>query len=73
MRDYLREAAAADGAWAAYSLPAASRANWCPPGVLRQLALPQAAGLPEWLFEESYQAVGDLAGDASRYCCRMPA
>ena len=27
---------------------------------LRALAL-QASGLPEWLFEESYQAVGDLA------------
>ena len=31
-----------------------------PTKVLRALAQ-EAAGLPEWLFEESYQAVGDLA------------
>jgi DNA ligase-1 len=31
-----------------------------PTRVLRETAL-RAAGIPEWLFEESYQAVGDLA------------
>ena len=40
--------------------PAASRARPSPTRLLRRLAL-EGSGLPEWLFEECYQNVGDLA------------
>ena len=39
---------------------AANRARWCHQTPQRRWPK-EAAGLPEWLFEESYQAVGDLA------------
>ncbi|WP_326428552.1 ATP-dependent DNA ligase [Stutzerimonas frequens] len=60
MRDYFREADSADAAWAVYFLAGGRPRQLVPTRVLRETAM-QASGLPEWLFEESYQAVGDMA------------
>lgn len=60
LQQYLREASPADAAWAVYFLAGGKPRQTVPTRVLRELAR-DAAGLPEWLFEESYQAVGDLA------------
>jgi DNA ligase-1 len=60
MRDYFGSAPPADGAWAAYFLAGGKPRQLVPTKVLRQF-ITEAAGVPEWLFEESYQAVGDLA------------
>lgn len=60
MRDYFREADPSDAAWAVYFLAGGRPRQLVPTRVLRETAM-QAAGLPEWLFEESYQAVGDMA------------
>ena len=60
MRDYFREADPADAAWAVYFLAGGRPRQLVPTRVLRETAM-QAAGLPEWLFEESYQAAGDMA------------
>jgi DNA ligase-1 len=59
LRAYLRAAAPADAAWAVYFL-AGGKPRQLVPTMLRALAQ-EAAGLPEWLFDESYDAVGDLA------------
>ncbi len=60
MRDYFREAPAEDAAWAVYFLAGGRPRQLVPTRLLRDTAT-RAAGLPDWLFEESYQAVGDLA------------
>ncbi|MCW3150229.1 ATP-dependent DNA ligase [Stutzerimonas stutzeri] len=60
MRDYFRDASAEDAAWAVYFLAGGRPRQLVPSRLLRETAL-RAAALPEWLFEESYQAVGDLA------------
>ncbi|MCF7202256.1 ATP-dependent DNA ligase [Pseudomonas oligotrophica] len=60
MRDYLRDAPAEDAAWAVYFLAGGRPRQLVPARLLRETAM-AVAGLPEWLFEESYQAVGDLA------------
>ena len=60
MRRYFCEADAADAAWAAYFLAGGKPRQAVPSRVLRETAR-QAAGIPEWLFDESYHAVGDLA------------
>jgi len=60
MRDYFREADPADAAWAVYFLAGGRPRQLVPTRVLRETAM-QTSGLPEWLFEESYQAVGDMA------------
>ena len=57
---YLRAAPPADAAWATYFLAGGKPRQMVPTKRLKVLAQ-EAAGLPEWLFEESYQAVGDLA------------
>ena len=49
-----------DAAWATYFLAGGKPRQSVPTKVLRSAAL-LASGLPEWLFEESYQSVGDLA------------
>ncbi len=49
-----------DAAWAVYFLAGGKPRQTVPTRVLRETARTIAA-LPEWLFEESYQAVGDLA------------
>ncbi len=60
LRDYFAAAGADDAAWAVYFLAGGKPRQVVPTRVLRALAV-RTAGIPEWLFEESYQAVGDLA------------
>ncbi|NDP64604.1 ATP-dependent DNA ligase [Polaromonas sp.] len=60
LRRYLQDAAPADAAWAVYFLAGGKPRQLVATKVLRQLAQ-DAAGLPEWLFDESYDSVGDLA------------
>ncbi|MDR9750006.1 ATP-dependent DNA ligase [Pseudomonas sp. SZMC_28357] len=60
MQAYFAEAAPADAAWAVYFLSGGRPRQLVPVRVLRELAV-RISGLSEWLFEESYQAVGDLA------------
>jgi len=60
LQDYLRAATPADAAWAVYFLAGGRPRQLVPTRLLRGLAI-EAANLPEWLFEESYSAVGDLA------------
>ncbi len=49
-----------DAAWAVYFLAGGKPRQVVKTATLRQLAC-EAAGIEDWLFEESYQAVGDLA------------
>lgn len=60
LQDYFSQAQPADAAWAVYFLAGGRPRQLVPSRVLREIGMQQAA-LPEWLFEESYQAVGDLA------------
>ena len=60
LQRYLQSAAPQDAAWAVYFLAGGKPRQLVPTKVLRALAQ-EAAGLPEWLFDESYEAVGDLA------------
>ena len=60
MQDYFRTAAPADAAWAVFFLAGGKPRQMVSSKVLREMAL-AASALPAWLFEESYQAVGDLA------------
>jgi DNA ligase-1 len=60
LQRYLQEAPAPDAAWAVYFLAGGKPRQLVPAKLLRLLAQ-EAAGLPEWLFDESYEAVGDLA------------
>jgi DNA ligase-1 len=60
MRAYFSQAPAADAAWAAYLLAGGKPRQLVPTRLLREIAA-KAAGIPAWLFEESYDAVGDLA------------
>lgn len=49
-----------DAAWAVYFLAGGKPRQLVPAKLLRLLAR-EAAALPEWLFDECYEAVGDLA------------
>lgn len=60
LRDYFLSAPPEDAAWAVYFLAGGRPRQLVPTKLLRALTLTVAA-LPEWLFEESYHAVGDLA------------
>lgn len=60
MRDYFSLALPEDAAWAVYFLAGGRPRQLVPTKWLRAMAL-HGSGIPEWLFEESYQAVGDLA------------
>lgn len=60
LRDYFSRAAAADAAWAVYFLSGNRPRQAISAPKLRALAA-DVAGIPMWLFEESYDAVGDLA------------
>ncbi len=64
MRAYFAQAPAEDAAWAVYFLAGGRPRQLVPTRVLRETAI-RVAGIPEWLFEESYQAVGDLAETVS--------
>jgi DNA ligase 1 len=57
---YYRHANAQDAAWATYFLAGGKPRQVVNTRLLREIAQ-RAAGLNDWLFEESYQAVGDLA------------
>jgi DNA ligase-1 len=60
LRDYFRQAAPADAIWAVYVLSGRKLKRLVNTGQLRDWAA-QAAGVPGWLFDESWSAVGDLA------------
>jgi DNA ligase 1 len=60
LRRYFDEAPPMDAAWAVYFLAGGKPRQVVPTATLRALACDQA-GIADWLFEESYQAVGDLA------------
>lgn len=60
MQSYFAQAAPQDAAWAVYFLSGGRPRQLVPVRVLRELAV-EFSGLKPWLFEESYQAVGDLA------------
>ena len=64
LQGYLRDADPADAAWAVYFLAGGKPRQLVPTRLLRALAQ-QGCDLPEWLFEESYQTVGDLAETVS--------
>ena len=57
---YFEQAPAQDAAWAVYFLAGGKPRQVVQTATLRRVAL-SVAQLPEWLFEECYQAVGDLA------------
>jgi DNA ligase-1 len=57
---YLRDAPAADAAWAVYFLSGHKPRQVISARRIGEIAT-EAAGIAPWLFEESYDAVGDLA------------
>jgi DNA ligase-1 len=58
--DYFRGAPPEDAAWAVYFLAGGKPSQLVPTRVIVAAAL-TATALPDWLFSESYDAVGDLA------------
>jgi DNA ligase 1 len=60
LQRYFLNAPATDAAWAVYFLAGGKPRQAVPTKTLKLVAQ-QSAGLPEWLFSESYDAVGDLA------------
>ncbi|WP_213154225.1 ATP-dependent DNA ligase [Pseudomonas carnis] len=60
LQAYLMQAPPADAAWAVYFLSGGRPRQLVPTRLLRDMAT-EAAGIEPWLFEESYQSVGDLA------------
>ena len=60
LKRYFAIADAVDAAWAVYFLAGGKPRQAINSRLLREFAI-SASGLPDWLFEESYQAVGDLA------------
>ena len=60
LQEYFVAATPADAAWAVYFLSGGRPRQLIPTKLLREMTL-NVSGLPLWLFEESYQAVGDLA------------
>jgi DNA ligase 1 len=61
---YFRETDPADAAWAVYFLTGRKPKQVVPAKQLRQWAA-EAAAVPDWLFEECYHAVADLAETAA--------
>jgi len=57
---YFRDAPPEDAAWAVYFLTGRKLRQAVSSAELRRLAA-EEAGIPDWLFEECYDAVGDLA------------
>ncbi|HTK77025.1 MAG TPA: ATP-dependent DNA ligase [Gemmataceae bacterium] len=57
---YFAVAPPADAAWAVFFLTGRKPRQVVPSRKLREWAI-EAAGLPDWLFDESYHAVGDAA------------
>ena len=60
LQRYFARTPAQDAAWAVYFLSGGKPRQVVKTTTLRQLAC-EAAGIADWLFEECYQAVGDLA------------
>jgi DNA ligase-1 len=60
LRDYLSRAPDADAAWAVYFLAGGKPRQSVPSKQLREFAI-AASGIAPWLFDECYDAVGDLA------------
>lgn len=60
MVEYFREADPADAAWAVYFLSGGRPKRLIAVRRLAEWAMAEA-GIPDWLFEESYHSVGDLA------------
>ena len=60
MQRYFAQASPQDAAWAVYFLSGGKPRQVVKTASLRALAC-AAAGIEDWLFEECYQAVGDLA------------
>ena len=60
LQRYFGEASARDAAWAVYFLAGGKPRQVVPTARLRMLAC-EMAGISDWLFDECYQAVGDLA------------
>jgi ATP-dependent DNA ligase len=60
MSRYFTDADAADAAWAVWFLSGGRPKRLIPVRRLAEWAM-QESGIPPWLFEESYHAVGDLA------------
>jgi DNA ligase-1 len=60
LTSYFAVAEPEDAAWASYFLAGGKPRQSVPTRLLSEIAR-ERAGLPQWLFEESYHAVGDLA------------
>ena len=60
LQNYFASAAPENAAWAVYFLAGGKPRQAVPSKLLRQYAI-EYAGLDEWLFDESYAAVGDMA------------
>ncbi len=60
LEDFFRDTPPADAAWAVFFLCGGRPRQLVPTRLLRELAT-RSSGLPQWLFEECYQTVGDLA------------
>ena len=60
MQNYFAQVPAADAAWAVYFLAGGKPRQAVATRVLRETGA-CAAGMPDWLFDECYEAVGDLA------------
>jgi DNA ligase-1 len=60
LQNYFAHAAPENAAWAVYFLAGGKPRQAVPSKLLRQYAI-EYAGLDEWLFDESYSAVGDMA------------
>jgi DNA ligase-1 len=58
--DYFRQAPPADAIWAIHFLTGRRPKRLIPTRKLRQWAA-ELAGIPDWLFDASYDLVGDLA------------
>lgn len=60
MREYFAQCSASDGAWAVYFLSGRRFKRFLSTGRLREWCA-AAGNVPDWMFEECYGAVGDLA------------
>jgi len=60
LKDYFAQAASADAAWALYFLSGRKPRQIVPSKLIRQWAM-EESGIPEWLFMESRDTVGDTA------------
>ncbi|MBI6631982.1 ATP-dependent DNA ligase [Pseudomonas paralactis] len=60
LQAYFLQAPPEDAAWAVYFLSGGRPRQLVPTRLLREMAT-EAASIEPWLFEESYQSVGDLA------------